>query len=128
MKKFIFILFSLVTFALIGYATLFQNESIKFLILFLLLGFGLAFLRLFVNHSIKQMKRKHIFIKILFFSTLLGLGLPFQNWFRKNIIMTIDRDYIINCIVILISGIIIMTMVASKISWPPQRKSKRANS
>ncbi|MCE4956644.1 MFS transporter permease [Macrococcoides caseolyticum] len=116
MKKILFILLNIVSILLVAYASIFQTESIKFVLLFLVLGFGLAFLRLFVNHSIKKMKGKHFGVKIIFFAVLLGLGLPFQNWFRTNVIMTLDQSYIFNCIAILLCGIIIMTMIANKIS------------
>ena len=114
MKKLSFISFTIIAILLVGYAIMIQPESIKFILLFLVLGCGLAYLRLFVNHSIKKMKGKHIGIKLLFFACLLGIGLPFQNWFRTNVIMTIDRSYMINCIAILVCGIIIMTMIATR--------------
>jgi hypothetical protein len=87
------------------------NEKIKlFLLIFFIVGFGLALLRLFVNNSIKKMKGKGWKSKVLFFGILLGLGLPFQSWFRNNVLLSMNRAYLPQSIIMLVSGIIFMTI------------------
>ncbi|GGB09092.1 MFS transporter permease [Macrococcus hajekii] len=109
LKKFILIIFTIIAIALLAYTSITQNGSQKLLMTFLTLGFGLALLRLFVNHSIKKMKGKSMGRKLLFFAILLSIGLPVQYWFRTRILMTIDQEYLASCITILISGMVIMT-------------------
>ena len=60
------------------------NEGIKvFLLIFLLVGFGLGLLRIFVNNWIKKMKGKSLKTKIFFFAVLLGnRPLPIQSGFQ----------------------------------------------
>ncbi len=86
------------------------NEDIKlFLLVFFAVGCGLALLRLFVNSSIKKMKGKSLMVKILFFAVLLGLGLPFQAWFREEVLFSMNSDYLMNSIIILVVGVFFMT-------------------
>ena len=86
------------------------NEDIKLLLLvFFAVGCGLALLRLFVNSSIKKMKGKSLMVKILFFAVLLGFGLPFQAWFREEVLFSMNSDYLMNSIIILVVGVFFMT-------------------
>ena len=86
------------------------NEDIKlFLLVFFAVGCGLALLRLFVNSSIKKMKGKSLMVKILFFAVLLGFGLPFQAWFREEVLFSMNSDYLMNSIIILVVGVFFMT-------------------
>lgn len=87
------------------------NEDIKLILLiFFVVGFGLALLRLFVNYSIKKMKGKDWKVKVLFFAVLLGVGLPFQSWFRNEVLLSMNPDYLPRSIIILVTSVISMTI------------------
>ncbi len=87
------------------------NEDIKmFLLIFFGIGSALAFLRLFVNNSIKKMKGKNWKVKVLFFAVLLGFGLPFQSWFRKEVLFSMDSTYLAGSISMLAVGMVFMTL------------------
>ncbi|WP_414048970.1 hypothetical protein [Macrococcus animalis] len=116
MKKISHILFSIIAVTVLGYALITNHPGKTIMLIFFALGFCLAFLRLFVNNSIKKMKGKHIGIKLLFFSTLLGIGLPIQNWFRTNILFKIEQDYLTYCIILLVSGMIVTTLSVNRIN------------
>lgn len=86
------------------------NEEIKlFLLIFFGIGSGLAFLRLFVNSSIKKMKGKDWKVKVLFFAVLLGFGLPFQSWFRNEVLFSMDSAFLAGSITMLVVGMLFMT-------------------
>ncbi|WP_394120438.1 MFS transporter permease [Planococcus donghaensis] len=86
------------------------NEEIKlFLLIFFGIGSGLAFLRLFVNSSIKKMKGKDWKVKVLFFAVLLGFGLPFQSWFRNEVLFSMDSAFLAGSIIMLVVGMLFMT-------------------
>lgn len=87
------------------------NEDIKmFLLIFFGIGSTLAFLRLFVNNSIKKMKGKDWKVKVLFFAVLLGFGLPFQSWFRNEVLFSMDSAYLAGSISMLVVGMVFMTL------------------
>lgn len=87
------------------------NEDIKmFLLIFFGIGSALAFLRLFVNNSIKKMKGKDWKVKVLFFAVLLGFGLPFQSWFRNEVLFSMDSAYWAGSISMLVVGMVFMTL------------------
>lgn len=105
----------LIALGIIGKAVI-LNEDIKLvLLIFFIVGFGLALLRLFVNNSIKKMKGKGWKVKVLFFGVLLGVGLPFQSWFRNEVLLSMNPDYLPRSIIILVSGVISMTILFSLI-------------
>ena len=86
------------------------NEDIKmFLLIFFGIGSTLAFLRLFVNNSIKKMKGKDWKVKVLFFAVLLGFGLPFQSWFRNEVLFSMDSAFLAGSISMLVVGMVFMT-------------------
>ncbi|WP_298824901.1 MFS transporter permease [uncultured Planococcus sp.] len=86
------------------------NEDIKlFLLIFFGIGSGLAFLRLFVNNSIKKMKDKDWKVKVLFFAVLLGFGFPFQSWFRNEVLFSMGSDFLAGSITLLVVGLLFMT-------------------
>lgn len=90
------------------------NEGVKvFLLIFFIVGCGLALLRLFVNNSIKKLKGKGWKRKVLFFAVLLGVGLPFQTWFRTKVLFSMSSEYLPGCIFMLLIGIIFMTTFSS---------------
>lgn len=92
------------------------DESVKFyLLIFIVVGLGLAALRLLVNGSIKKMKGKALYVKIIFFTVLLGLGIPFQNWFRTDVIMKMSSEYILPCIITGVCSLIFFTVLYGKI-------------
>ena len=105
----------LIALGVIGKAVI-LNEDIKLILLiFFIVGFGLALLRIFVNNSIKKMKGKGWKIKVLFFGVLLGVGLPFQSWFRNEVLLSMNPDYLPRSIIVLVSGVISMTILFSLI-------------
>ncbi|SDH47122.1 hypothetical protein SAMN04487975_10519 [Planococcus glaciei] len=86
------------------------NEDIKvFLLIFWGIGMALAFLRLFVNNSIKKMKGKSWTVKVVFFAVLLGFGLPFQSWFRNEVLFKMDSAYLGGSVLMLVVGMVFMT-------------------
>lgn len=88
------------------------NVAVKwYLVIFLFVGFGIALLRLFVNSMIKKMKGKHIGVKALFFACLLSVGIPFQNWFRTDILLALNKDYLLPCIIVAVSSVVLMTIL-----------------
>lgn len=101
---------------MIGMAFSFDEAVKWYLVIFFFVGLGLALLRLFVNSMIKNMKGKHIGIKVLFFAALLGVGIPFQNWFRTNILLAINRDFLAPCIVVAFSSVVFMTILFGAIN------------
>ena len=111
-KKFIFLYAAIaIMLVMIGKAFI-LNEGVKYyLLIFMVVGFGLAFLRLGVNGAIKKMKGKSIAVKILFFAVLLGFGIPFQNWFRKDVLLAMSSDYLLPCIIVTASSMIFMTIL-----------------
>lgn len=111
-KKFVFLFAALATvLVMIGKAFI-LNENVKyFLLIFMAVGFGLAFLRLFVNGAIKKMKGKSILVKIIFFAVLLGFGIPFQNWFRKDVLLAMSSEFLLPCIIVTVSSMIFMTIL-----------------
>lgn len=87
-----------------------MNEDIKmYLLIFWGIGMALAFLRLFVNNSIKKMKGKNWKVKVAFFAVLLGFGLPFQSWFRNAVLYKMDSAYLGGSIAMLVVGMVFMT-------------------
>lgn len=91
------------------------NEGAKFYLLsFAVAGIGLAFLRMLVNGAIKKMKGKHFGVKVVFFAVLLGLGIPFQNWFRKDVILSMDGNYVLPCVLSAIASMIITTTLYNR--------------
>ncbi|WP_414045310.1 MFS transporter permease [Macrococcus equi] len=114
MRKFSLILFTIITIAVLGYALVTNHPAQLLMLTFLAVGFGLAFLRLFVNNSIKKMKGKHIGVKLIFFAVLLSIGLPIQSWFRTNVLMTIQPNYLIYCITMLVSSMVITTLLVTR--------------
>ncbi len=107
---------TLIIAALIGigqiiYRGITTPEMLSYLIIFFVVGWGLAILRVFVNASILKMKGKSWGVKILFFAVLLGFGLPFQSWFRKEVIFSMESAFIIPSIISLVAGVVFFTMV-----------------
>ena len=99
------------------------NEEVKFfLMIFFIVGLGLALLRLFVNNSIKKMKGKSIYIKILFFAVLLGIGLPFQSWFRNDVLLSMDSSFLPSSLLIMVAGLIFMTTLFGMLTETRNRK------
>jgi len=104
---------------MIGKAFILDESSKMYLIIFSFVGLGLAMLRLFINGMIKKMKGKPVGVKILFFAALLGCGIPFQNWFRTDILLSMNRDYLVPCIIVTVASVFFMTVLSGVIS---QRK------
>ena len=99
------------------------NEDIKmFLLIFFGIGSALAFLRLFVNNSIKKMKGKDWKVKVLFFAVLLGFGLPFQSWFRNEVLFSMDSAYLAGSISMLVVGMVFMTLFVGYVKNKLQAK------
>ncbi|GKW47129.1 MFS transporter permease [Planococcus sp. NCCP-2050] len=87
-----------------------MDEDIKmYLLMFWGIGIALAFLRIFVNNSIKKMKGKNWKVKVVFFAVLLGFGLPFQSWFRNAVLFNMDSAYLGGSILMLVVGMVFMT-------------------
>ena len=105
------IISALIGLSMMVYGTVTSSDMLKYIVIFFIVGWGLALLRIGVNKAILSMKGKHIGIKILFFAVLLGFGLPFQSWFRKEIIMSMDAAFIVPCIITLVAGVVFFTMV-----------------
>ncbi len=86
------------------------NKDVKvYLPIFFAVGLGLALLRVFVNSSIKKMKGKSWLTKVVFFAVLLGLGLPFQSWFRNKVLFSMDSEYLMASIIVMVLGVVFMT-------------------
>lgn len=99
------------------------NEDIKmFLLIFFGIGSALAFLRLFVNNSIKKMKGKDWKVKVLFFAVLLGFGLPFQSWFRNEVLFSMNSAYLAGSISMLVVGMVFMTLFVGYVKNKLQAK------
>ena len=99
----------LIAVGMISKAFILNEEAKIFLLIFFVVGLGLALLRMFVNSSIKKMKGKGWKSKVLFFTVLLGLGLPFQSWFRNNVLLSVDSAYLLSSIIMMIVGMLFMT-------------------
>ncbi|MEK3796772.1 MFS transporter permease [Peribacillus sp. FSL H8-0477] len=105
------------------------NDDVKvYLPIFFAVGLGLALLRVFVNSSIKKMKGKSWLIKIVFFAVLLGFGLPFQSWFRNKVLFSMDTEYIIPSIIIMVLGVLFMTPFFSYLMNRLKKKSAVSSS
>lgn len=104
---------------MIGKAFILDESSKLYLVIFAFVGLGLAMLRLFINGMIKKMKGKPVGVKVMFFAVLLGCGIPFQNWFRTDILLAMDREYLVPCIVVTVASVFFMTVLSGVIS---QRK------
>ncbi|MEK5079057.1 MFS transporter permease [Solibacillus sp. FSL W7-1436] len=104
---------------MIGKAFILDESSKIYLVIFAFVGLGLAMLRLFINGMIKKMKGKPVGVKVMFFAVLLGCGIPFQNWFRTDILLAMDREYLVPCIVVTVASVFFMTVLSGVIS---QRK------
>jgi len=105
------------------------NEDVKvYLPIFFAVGLGLALLRVFVNSSIKKMKGKSWITKVVFFAVLLGFGLPFQSWFRNKVLFSMDSEYLIPSIIIMVLGVLFMTPFFSYMMNKLKRKSTVSSS
>ena len=104
---------------IIGKAFILDESSKMYLATFFFVGLGLALLRLFINGMIKKMKGKSVGMKVLFFAVLLSFGIPFQNWFRTVILLSMNRDYLVPCILVTVASVLFMTILSGFIS---QRK------
>lgn len=86
------------------------NKDVKvYLPIFFAVGLGSALLRVFVNSSIKKMKGKSWLTKVVFFAVQLGLGLPFQSWFRNKVLFSMDSEYLMASIIVMVLGVVFMT-------------------
>ena len=124
MKKSTIVMWIMLLFAIVMLSKAFiLNEDIKmFLLIFFGIGSALAFLRLFVNNSIKKMKGKDWKVKVLFFAVLLGFGLPFQSWFRNEVLFSMDTAYLAGSISMLVVGMVFMTLFVGYIKNKLQAK------
>ncbi|MER2113709.1 MAG: MFS transporter permease [Solibacillus isronensis] len=104
---------------MIGKAFILDESSKMYLVIFSIVGLGLAMLRLFINGMIKKMKGKPVGVKVLFITVLLGCGIPFQNWFRTDILLSMNREYLVPCLIVTVASIFFMTVLSGLIS---QRK------
>ena len=101
---------------MIGKAFILDESSKMYLIIFSFVGLGLAMLRLFINGMIKKMKGKPVGVKVFFFAVLLGCGIPFQNWFRTDILLSMNREYLVPCIIVTVASVFFMTLLSGVIS------------
>lgn len=124
MKKSTIVMWIMLLFAIVMLSKAFiLNEDIKmFLLIFFGIGSALAFLRLFVNNSIKKMKGKDWKVKVLFFAVLLGFGLPFQSWFRNEVLFSMDSAYLAGSISMLVVGMVFMTLFVGYVKNKLQAK------
>ncbi|MER2028695.1 MAG: MFS transporter permease [Solibacillus sp.] len=86
-----------------------------YLVIFSFVGLGLAMLRLFINGMFKKVKGKPVGLKLLFFAVLLGCGIPFQNWFRTDILLSMNREYLVPCIIVTVASVFFMTVLSGVI-------------
>ncbi|MBD8016260.1 MFS transporter permease [Planococcus sp. Sa1BUA13] len=124
MKKLTIVMWIILLIAVVMLSKAFiLNEDIKmFLLIFFGIGSALAFLRLFVNNSIKKMKGKDWKVKVLFFAVLLGFGLPFQSWFRNEVLFSMDSAYLAGSISMLVVGMVFMTLFVGYVKNKLQAK------
>lgn len=106
---------------MIGKAFILDESSKMYLVIFSFVGLGLAMLRLFINGMIKKMKGKPVGLKVLFFAVLLGCGIPFQNWFRTDILFSMNREYLVPCIIVTVASVFFMTVLSGVISRRKRR-------
>lgn len=109
-KSYIIMLVSLFSAVAMMASAFILNKDVKvYLPIFFAVGLGLALLRVFVNSSIKKMKGKSWLTKVVFFAVLLGLGLPFQSWFRNKVLFSMDSEYLMASIIVMVLGVVFMT-------------------
>ena len=92
------------------------NENYKFKILtFIIMGFSLPIICLFIENMIKKMKGKTIYVKISFLVFFLGVVFLIQKLFRSSTVI-LTNESLPPCVLVLILSMLFMTVITINLS------------